>query len=135
MALDPYVMVYVLMAANVVLIIVVTAARARAMKRRQQLASRRANSQCVRCGYDLRVHSGRCPECGQPVPPRITRCSFCGKFSRDVGPMVEGPGDVYICANCVELAHGIILTEREKATGVQTPAPQAEHSSATSTPK
>src|SRR5690242_3728169 len=36
---------------------------------------------------------------------RVTTCSFCGKSSRDVGPMVEGPSDVYICANCVDLAH------------------------------
>ena len=27
---------------------------------------------------------------------RVTTCSFCGKSSRDVGPMVEGPSDVYI---------------------------------------
>ena len=27
---------------------------------------------------------------------RITTCSFCGKSSRYVGPMVEGPSDVYI---------------------------------------
>ena len=39
---------------------------------------------------------------------RVTTCSFCGKSSRDVGPMVEGPSDVYICANCVDLAHNII---------------------------
>ena len=24
-------------------------------------------------------------------------CSFCRKNYRDVGPLVEGPGDVYIC--------------------------------------
>ena len=24
-------------------------------------------------------------------------CSFCRKSYRDVGPLVEGPGDVYIC--------------------------------------
>ena len=27
---------------------------------------------------------------------RVTTCSFCGKTSREVGPMVEGPNDVYI---------------------------------------
>src|SRR5438309_9678039 len=45
---------------------------------------------------------------------RITTCSFCGKSSRDVGPMVEGPSDVYICANCVDLAHNIIRQEKRK---------------------
>ena len=43
---------------------------------------------------------------------RVTTCSFCGKSSRDVGPMVEGPSDVYICANCVDLAHNIIRQEK-----------------------
>src|SRR5207253_5180978 len=45
---------------------------------------------------------------------RVTTCSFCGKSSRDVGPMVEGPSDVFICANCVDLAHNIIRQEKRK---------------------
>jgi ATP-dependent Clp protease ATP-binding subunit ClpX len=69
---------------------------------------------------------------GNPPPPnnpqnppggfrgrRITTCSFCGKSSRDVGPMVEGPNDVYICANCVDLAHNIIRQEKRKLTASQ----------------
>ncbi len=47
---------------------------------------------------------------------RVTTCSFCGKSSRDVGSMVEGPSDVYICANCVDLAHNIIRQEKKKLT-------------------
>src|SRR5438552_2061387 len=50
---------------------------------------------------------------------RVTTCSFCGKSSRDVGPMVEGPSDVYICANCVDLAHNIIRQEKRKLTNTQ----------------
>jgi ATP-dependent Clp protease ATP-binding subunit ClpX len=50
---------------------------------------------------------------------RITTCSFCGKSSRDVGPMVEGPSDVYICANCVDLAHNIIRQEKRKMSAGQ----------------
>ena len=50
---------------------------------------------------------------------RITTCSFCGKSSRDVGPMVEGPSDVYICANCVDLAHNIIRQEKRKMSANQ----------------
>ncbi|HSI35268.1 MAG: ATP-dependent Clp protease ATP-binding subunit ClpX [Phycisphaerae bacterium] len=49
----------------------------------------------------------------------MTTCSFCGKSSRDVGPMVEGPSDVYICANCVDLAHNIIRQEKRKLTSAQ----------------
>ena len=52
---------------------------------------------------------------------RVTTCSFCGKSSRDVGPMVEGPSDVYICANCVDLAHNIIRQEKRKLSSAATP--------------
>src|SRR4051812_9039424 len=34
---------------------------------------------------------------------RNAYCSFCRKSYRDVGPLVEGPGDVYICGECIEL--------------------------------
>src|SRR5687767_13205648 len=43
---------------------------------------------------------------------RITTCSFCGKTSREVGPMVEGPNDVYICSNCTDLCQNIFKQER-----------------------
>ncbi len=63
---------------------------------------------------------------GSGMPPaggfrgrRITTCSFCGKSSRDVGPMVEGPSDVYICSNCVDLAHNIIRQEKRKMSTAQ----------------
>lgn len=45
---------------------------------------------------------------------RRTQCSFCGRFSEVAGSMVEGPGDVYICADCVEMAYGIILEQRAR---------------------
>ena len=45
---------------------------------------------------------------------RSTACSFCGKSQREAGPMVEGPGDVYICAACVDLCHNIIKQEKRK---------------------
>ena len=51
---------------------------------------------------------------------RTTTCSFCGKMQRDVGPMVEGPNDVYICAACVELCHNIIKQEKRKVTSART---------------
>ncbi len=47
----------------------------------------------------------------------MTTCSFCGKSSRDVGPMVEGPSDVFICSSCVDLAHNIIKQEKRKLAG------------------
>ena len=47
---------------------------------------------------------------------RVTTCSFCGKTSREVGPMVEGPNDVFICANCVDLCQNIFKQERRRVT-------------------
>ena len=41
-------------------------------------------------------------------------CSFCRKSYRDVGPLVEGPGDVYICGDCIELCQSIIDQERKR---------------------
>jgi ATP-dependent Clp protease ATP-binding subunit ClpX len=48
---------------------------------------------------------------------RLTTCSFCGKTSRDVGPMVEGPSDVYICNNCTDLCQNIFKQERRRVGG------------------
>jgi ATP-dependent Clp protease ATP-binding subunit ClpX len=41
-------------------------------------------------------------------------CSFCRKSYRDVGPLVEGPGDVYICGECIELCQSILDQERKR---------------------
>ena len=45
---------------------------------------------------------------------RVTTCSFCGKSSREVGPMVEGPSDVFICSNCTDLCQNIFRQERRR---------------------
>ena len=44
-------------------------------------------------------------------------CSFCHKSYRDVGPLVEGPGGVYICADCIELCQHILVQERRRRSG------------------
>ena len=41
-------------------------------------------------------------------------CSFCRKSYRDVGPLVEGPGDVYICGECIELCQSILEQEHRR---------------------
>lgn len=60
---------------------------------------------------------------------KVTTCSFCGKTSREVGPMVEGPNDVYVCANCTELCQNIFKQEKRRVTGAapaltQIPSPR-----------
>lgn len=41
-------------------------------------------------------------------------CSFCRKSYLDVGPIVEGPEDVYICGECIDLCQSILDQERRK---------------------
>ncbi|HJO16071.1 MAG TPA: ClpX C4-type zinc finger protein, partial [Phycisphaerales bacterium] len=50
---------------------------------------------------------------------RVTTCSFCGKTSREVGPMVEGPSDIYICSNCTDLCQNIFRQEKRRLTASQ----------------
>ncbi len=51
---------------------------------------------------------------GSSTVRRNAFCSFCRKSYRDVGPLVEGPGDVYICGECIELCQSIIQQERRR---------------------
>ena len=56
-------------------------------------------------------------------------CSFCGRGGREAWPIVEGPDDVHICANCVDLCHTIIRQEKRRGSPAQssrgnTPAPR-----------
>ncbi len=61
---------------------------------------------------------------------RNAYCSFCRRSHRDVGPLVEGPGDVYICGECIDLCQSIIEQERKrrgggKAKDTNTPSPRS----------
>ncbi|HAW96100.1 MAG TPA: ATP-dependent Clp protease ATP-binding subunit ClpX [Phycisphaerales bacterium] len=47
---------------------------------------------------------------------KVTTCSFCGKTSREVGPMVEGPSDVYICGQCTDLCQNIFKQEKRRVS-------------------
>ena len=47
-------------------------------------------------------------------------CSFCRKSYREVGPLVEGPDDVYVCGECIELCQSILHQERRRRGESQT---------------
>ncbi len=51
---------------------------------------------------------------GGGTTKRNAFCSFCRKSYRDVGPLVEGPGDVYICGECIDLCQSILEQERKR---------------------
>jgi len=60
---------------------------------------------------------------------KVTTCSFCGKTSREVGPMVEGPNQVYVCSSCTDLCQNIFRQERRRVSASSTwlreiPAPR-----------
>ena len=42
------------------------------------------------------------------------QCSFCHKSCKEVGPLVEGPDNVYICSSCLELCQSILSDERKR---------------------
>ncbi|KPK76990.1 MAG: ATP-dependent Clp protease ATP-binding subunit ClpX [Phycisphaerae bacterium SM23_30] len=49
-----------------------------------------------------------------PPRRRSGACSFCGKSEREVGPLIEGPGRIFICGSCVDLCSNIIRQERKQ---------------------
>ena len=56
------------------------------------------------------ITSGRRGSSGR----KNANCSFCRKSYREVGPLVEGPDDVYICGECIELCQSILDQERRR---------------------
>lgn len=38
-------------------------------------------------------------------------CSFCGRLREEVNKMIEGPESIYICDDCVEMCHKIMLDQ------------------------
>ena len=49
-----------------------------------------------------------------PQSKRNANCSFCRKNYREVGPLVEGPDDVYICGDCIDLCTSILDQEKRR---------------------
>ncbi|MGQ9470859.1 MAG: ATP-dependent Clp protease ATP-binding subunit ClpX [Candidatus Aminicenantales bacterium] len=45
----------------------------------------------------------------------LVRCSFCGRPQTQVKKLIAGPGGVYICDNCVEVAHSLLESDRLRA--------------------
>jgi len=43
-------------------------------------------------------------------------CSFCGKSSTQADTLIEGPNNVFICPECVELCHNIIQQNKKRVS-------------------
>ena len=43
-------------------------------------------------------------------------CSFCGRSGSQTDTFIEGPNNVFICPECVDLCHNIIVQENKRAT-------------------
>ncbi|MBN1392694.1 MAG: ATP-dependent Clp protease ATP-binding subunit ClpX [Sedimentisphaerales bacterium] len=44
-------------------------------------------------------------------------CSFCGRSGGRADAFIEGPNEVFICPECVDLCHNIIQQNRKRTTG------------------
>ncbi|UCC41032.1 MAG: ATP-dependent Clp protease ATP-binding subunit ClpX [Candidatus Aminicenantes bacterium] len=55
------------------------------------------------------------------------RCNFCNRNQSQVKKLIAGPGGVYICDNCIEIAHSIIVSdareEERKKQKAESPTP------------
>lgn len=55
------------------------------------------------------------------------RCNFCNRDQSQVKKLIAGPGSVYICDNCIEIAHSIIISdareEERKKQKAESPKP------------
>jgi ATP-dependent Clp protease ATP-binding subunit ClpX len=49
----------------------------------------------------------------QKISP-LVRCNFCNRSQVQVKKLIAGPGGVFICDNCIEVAHSIILADKAK---------------------
>ena len=49
-----------------------------------------------------------------------TRCNFCHRNQSQIRKLIAGPGEVYICDGCIDVAHSILYSDDEKeANNVQ----------------
>lgn len=58
-----------------------------------------------------------------------TICSFCGRSGGQMDTFIEGPNNVFICPDCVDLCHNIVVQAGKQASGLtidldEMPAPR-----------
>jgi hypothetical protein len=56
-------------------------------------------------------------------------CSFCGKAADEVGQLIAGPREVYICDQCIDLCNRILTECRAKKSEECTDRDLPQHGS------
>ncbi len=57
------------------------------------------------------------PPIGPGVPNRPSLCSFCGKGSREVGTLIEGIDQTFICRECADLCQSMFRRQQKQRFG------------------
>jgi len=44
----------------------------------------------------------------------LVKCNFCSRNQTQVKKLIAGPGGIFICDNCIEVAHSMVLSDKTK---------------------
>lgn len=50
----------------------------------------------------------------------LVKCNFCNRNQTQVKKLIAGPGGIFICDNCIEVAHSMVLSDRVKEDETKT---------------
>ena len=50
----------------------------------------------------------------------LVKCNFCNRNQSQVKKLIAGPGGIFICDNCIEVAHSMVLSDRVKEDETKT---------------
>jgi ATP-dependent Clp protease ATP-binding subunit ClpX len=64
-------------------------------------------------------------------PEGSVKCGFCGRNQSQVKKLIAGPGGIFICDQCVDVAHSIIESDKSKETTKEAEAAKAPEESPT----
>jgi len=50
----------------------------------------------------------------------LAKCNFCNRNQTQVKKLIAGPGGIFICDNCIEIAHSMVLSDKVKEDETKT---------------
>ena len=50
----------------------------------------------------------------------LVKCNFCNRNQTQVKKLIAGPGGIFICENCIEIAHSMVLSDKVKEDETKT---------------